>query len=361
MLEAFFTPVDKQLAKRFAKSSGTLGGEMKINAGKFPDYGDIDVAIIGLGPNADIVRPFLYTYAYHFNGVSVADFGNLNHDGSSKNANAGLRECLIAMRAENILPIIIGENDNYSDALLKSTPFKDIDYALVSPEIAYNPDDLAWKLQNKKKLFHSSFIGIQNFMNSHATLQMVSELFSTVVRLGQLRNRLQDIEPVLRETDLFEFDLSSIKYPDFTSAYVGLPSGLLNQEACGICRYAGVSNKIGVFLLNKFTLNKEFPTDAMQVAQMIWYILDGIDNRSNDMPHMNNKNLTVYKCHANSGEDMLFLYSELTERWWMQVPNIDKKKKTAPKFIGCKSEDYEIALSGEVPELWYRAILGRSS
>lgn len=331
-----------------------MGGELKVNTGKFPDTSAVDVAIVGMGPNADKVRKVLYSYSYNFNGISVADFGNLNHDGSSNNANAGLRECLIALKAENITPIIIGENDNYSDALLKSIPYSDIDYALVSPEITYHPESLVWKLQQKNKLFHCAFIGLQNFLNSHASIQMVSELFCEQIRLGDLRTHIQNVEPILRQADIFEFSLNSIKYADFTSSVAPLPSGLLNQEACGVCRYAGVSNNISIFLLNHFILN-DSATDAMQVAQMIWYILDGIDNRFNDHPQLNNRNFTVYKCHANSGEDMLFLYSELTGRWWMQVPVLNKKKKTAPKFIGCRESDYEIAKLGEVPELWYRA------
>lgn len=335
-----------------------MGGELKVNTGKFPDTSSVDVAIIGMGPNADKVRQALYGYSYNFNGISVADFGNLNHDGSSKNANAGLRECLIALKAENILPIIIGENDNYSDALLKGVPYSDIDYALVSPEIAYNPDELVWKLQQKKKLFHCAFIGLQNFLNTHASIQLVSDLFCEQIRLGDLRTNIQVVEPILRQADIFEFSLNSIKHADFASSSKPLPSGLLNQEACGVCRYAGVSNSIGVFLLNHFTLNNN-ATDSMQIAQMVWYILDGIDNRFNDHPQLNNRNFTVYKCHANSGEDMLFLYSELTGRWWMQVPVLNKKKKTAAKFIGCRESDYEIAKQGEVPELWYRAAIGK--
>lgn len=358
MLEAFFTPVSKALHKPFAKSVGTMGGELKVNTGKFPDTSSVDVAIIGMGPNADKVRQVLYGYSYNFNGISVADFGNLNHDGSSKNANAGLRECLIALKAENIIPVIIGENDNYSDALLKGVPYSDIDYALVSPEIAYNPDELVWKLQQKKKLFHCAFIGLQNFLNTHASIQLVSDLFCEQIRLGDLRTNIQVVEPILRQADIFEFSLNSIKHADFASSSKPLPSGLLNQEACGVCRYAGVSNSIGVFLLNHFTLNNN-ATDSMQIAQMVWYILDGIDNRFNDHPQLNNRNFTVYKCHANSGEDMLFLYSELTGRWWMQVPVLNKKKKTAAKFIGCSESDYEIAKQGEVPELWYRAAMVR--
>lgn len=357
MLEAFFKPISKSIVKPHAKSVGTMGAEMKIFSGKFPDVSGVDAAIIGLGSNADAVRKILYSYSYNFNGISIADFGNLNHDGSSRNAMAGLRECLIAMRAENIIPIIIGENDNYSDPLLKSIPFNDIDCAVVAPEIAYNPDDLCWKLKQKNKLFHASFLGVQNFMNSHASIQMVSSLFSEIIRLGDLKARLPEIEPVLRQADLFEFNLSSIKYSNFKSAAQQLPSGLTNQEACAVCRYAGVSNSIGLFLLNGFNLDNAHSTDVMQIAQMIWYTLDGIDNRFNDHPQLNHRNFTVYKCHAHSGEDMLFLYSELTGRWWMQVPTVGTKKKTAVKFIGCKESDYEIAKQGEVPELWYRAAL----
>lgn len=356
MLEAFFTPVGKSLLKGYGKSGGLLGNHIRIYSQKFPDTRGVDVAIIGLGPNADLCRKSLYDLQHHFNGITIADLGNLNHDGSSKNLNAGLRECIFALREEHIIPIFIGENDNYSDALFKSISFQKVDYALVSPFVAYDPDALPWKLQQKQKLFHASFIGIQNFLNAHATIQHSGEVFSEHIRLGDLRAGIGQIEPMLRQADLFEFDLRSIRYSDFGAGTMPLPSGLLNQEACAVCRYAGISNTISLFLLNHFDLHKGHPTDPMQIAQMIWYILEGIDNRFNDMPQLNNRNFTVYKCHAHSGEDMLFLYNELTGRWWMQIPSDDKKKKTAPKFIGCSENDHLVAEQGEVPEKWYRAI-----
>src|SRR5688500_1315878 len=99
MLEAFFLPVSKSITKGFAKSQGLLGSELKINSGKFPDTRKVDVAIIGLGKNADFVRKQLYNYSYHFTGVEIADFGNLNHNGTTKNINAGLSECIIALKA----------------------------------------------------------------------------------------------------------------------------------------------------------------------------------------------------------------------------------------------------------------------
>lgn len=356
MLEAFFSPVGKSISKDLNKSKGLLGGELKIYSGKFPDPGKIDVAIIGLGKNADMVRKHLYTCSYHFTGIEIADFGNLNHNGTSKNMNAGLAECIIALKAENIIPIFIGDNENHSDGLLKGNTFSQVDCAVVSPFIAYQATDIAKKLHNKKKLFHASFIACQNFLNTRDILQESCEVFSDHLRLGDLRADLSKVEPLLRQADIFEFDLSAIRSQDFSSASTQLPNGLFNHEACAVCRYAGISNSIGIYLLSHFTLNENNTVDHMQVAQMIWYILDGIDNRFNDHPVLNHRNFTIYKCHANSGEDMLFLTSAATGRWWMQVPNLNRSKKTAPRFIGCNESDFEIAKQGEVPEKWYRAI-----
>ena len=220
MLEAFFTPVQKSITKQYAKASGVLGSELKIYSNKFPSTKNIDIAIIGLGTNADLCRKELYALHYHFSGVEVADFGNLNHDGSGKNLLDGMRECIFALREENIIPIFIGENSNYSEALFKSINYQKTDIAMVSPYIAYNPDELAWKLEQKSKLFHASFIGIQNFLNSHTTIQLSSDIFSEQIRLGDLRSNTAQVEPLLRQADLFEFDLHVCMYMRPTSRVV---------------------------------------------------------------------------------------------------------------------------------------------
>ena len=355
MLDAFFSPVSRSLTKPF-KTKGVLGSDLKIYSGKFPDPSKVDVAIIGLGHNADLVRKQLYGYGYHFTGIEIADFGNLNHNGTSRNINAGLAECIIALKAENIIPIFIGDSENYSDGVLKGNQYSQVDLALVSPHISFGVNDLAKKLQIKKRLFHCSFIGFQNFLNSRDNIQESSEIFSDHLRLGDLRANPAKVEPLLRQADIFEFDLSAIRHQDFSGGDTALPSGLFNHEACAICRYAGISNSIGIYLLNHFRLTEDGALDQAQAAQMVWHILDGIDNRFNDHPMLNHRNFTIYKCHAHSGEDMIFITSAVTGRWWMQVPTWQKNRKIAPKFIGCNEEDFEIAKQGEVPEKWYRAL-----
>ncbi len=354
ILEAFFEPVNKQLLKGIAKKQSILGNKIVIFTQKFPDTKNIDIAIIGLGDNANIMRPYLYQYAHRFNGIEIADFGNLKHNGTAKNINAGIAECIIALREENIIPIFIGENMNYGIGLQKALPFSKIDYALVSPTIAYKEGSIANNLAANKKLFHASFIGIQSFLNTNEIVQESSDEFIEHLRLGDVKANITLVEPLLRQADIFEFDLSAIKHQEFSSAAQLLPNGLQTQDACGICRYAGISNTLGCYVLRNFTLTKNNTIDAQQIAQMVWYILDGIDNRFNDFPQLNHRNFTVYKCHANSGEDMVFINSNLTGRWWLQIPQ--KGKKTAPKFIGCLETDFEIAQQGDVPEKWYRAL-----
>ncbi len=355
MLQEFFEPVNKQLLKGIVKKETVIGNGMAIYTTKFPDLTKVDVAIIGIGKNADHIRKHLYKYSHKLNGIEIADFGNLRHNGTEKNINAGLAECLIVLKENSIIPIIIGEQHNYAQAFLKGIDFSRLDYALVSPYVHYKENDLSYTLHSKKRLFHASYLGFQGYLNTNETMQQVADVFSECVRLGDLRANISQAEPLLRQADIFDFDLSSIKYSEFQSAVVNLPNGLLNHEACALCRYAGISNNLNYYLLRNFTLNENNNTDAQQIAQMIWYIFDGIDNRFNDFPQMNHRNFTVYKCHAPSGIDMVFLNSNLTGRWWLQIPDKHKGKKTAAKFIGCSESDFEIAREGDVPEKWFRA------
>ena len=356
LLEAFFSPVDSAIAKPFLKQTHCLGHHLHIHLNKkFPSNKPIQVALIGLGKNADALRPALYALNHTFSSIEIADFGNLNYTG--KNIQSALRECLIAVIEMGIKPIIIGQNHNYADALIKSLPYQKTDLALVAPSIAFTECDLAYQLAKKKRLFHVAFIAQQTYLNHADAVANSHEVFSEFLRLGAVTQSVQEVEPLLRQADVFDFNLSAIKYAEFRSGTEALPNGLNNQEACAICRYAGISNGISVFMFNQFTLNVEDPTDAKQLAQMIWYCLDGIDNRFNDLPQMNNRNFKVYKCHAHSGEDMLFLYSEVSGRWWLQIPQMEGRSKKAPKFIGCTENDHAIAEQGDVPEKYYRALL----
>lgn len=350
MLNHFFHPVETYLTK--IESSFTQ--QLLVHGKKFPDTKNVDVAIIGIDDNANLIREQLYQYSNKFEDLKLADFGNLKFNGKNNHLQAGLKECLIALNELNIKPIIIGAKHHLNKAISESLNFNQIDYTLVSPNISTDKTSTLNHLIKNKKLFHASLIANQSFLVENDTLNELNGEFIEYIRLGELRSNISLCEPLLRQSDVFEFNTSAIKYSEFQASINQLPNGLTNQEACAICRYAGISNSISTFNLSGFDLSNSHITNAKQLAQMIWYVLDGIDNRFNDNPKLKHPNFTVYKCHTQMDQDIVFIKSLQTERWWMQLPS--QNKKTAAKFIGCNESDFLSAQEGEVPEKWYRAI-----
>lgn len=350
MLNLFFHPVNSSLTKL----ENSFTKQLLIHGKKFPDTKNVDVALIGIDENANLVREQLYQYSNKFHDLKIADFGNFKFNGKNNHLQAGLKECLIELNELNIKPIIIGAKHNINKAISESINFSQVDYTLVSPDISSEKNSLLNHFIKNKKLFHASLLATQSFLIENDTLNELNEEFIEYARLGELRSNINMCEPLLRQSDVFEFNTSAIKYSEFQASLNQLPNGLTNQEACAICRYAGISNSISTFYFSGFDLTNNHITNAKQLAQMIWYVLDGIDNRFNDNPKLKHPNFTVYKCHTQMDQDIVFIKSLQTERWWMQMPN--QNKKTAPKFIGCLESDFLSAQEGEVPEKWYRAM-----
>jgi len=353
MIEAFFEPVKKTLLKNKIKDS--IADSVAINSGKFPAITQKSILIIGLTSQSNLIRQYFYKYSNPFSGTDIFDLGNLKHDGTVTNINAGISEILLTLSEYNASFIILGSSGiNINEGLVNGLNFKKINHSLVSPFVNLESDSLIHLLNKKKKHFHSGFIASQAFLNNTLDAQLLSETFNTTLSLGQIRSNIENCEPILRQADIFEFDLRSIKHSEFTQSEIKLPNGLTNHEACAICRYAGISNNIMVHYFSNFALETQQESEQMQLAQMIWYTIQGIHSKFNDHPNVQSRNFNVFKCTGENAEEMIFIQSIISDRWWMQVPQLKEKKKVAPQFIGCTLQDYEIAKDGFVPEIWYR-------
>jgi len=52
---------------------------------------------------------------------------------------------------------------------------------------------------------------------------------------------------------------------------------------------------------------------------------------------------------------VIFVKSKKTDRWWMQVPYpTGGSRNERSHLVPCSYEDYKIAVSGEMPDLWWR-------
>ena len=155
---------------------------------------------------------------------------------------------------------------------------------------------------------------------------------------------MDEMEPVLRNTHMLSFDIAACNMP------LHLPLSLLTDwmgAGCMLTRFAGMSptlNSIGIY---GYTVENDIQQlTAKQIAQMLWYFIDGRWQGNHEALLAEKDNFFEFNT-AFAEIDTVFLQSKKTGRWWMQLP--DKS------YIACSYQDYVQASSNEIPERWLRA------
>ena len=144
---------------------------------------------------------------------------------------------------------------------------------------------------------------------------------------------------------MLSFDISAIKNSDSPASNV--PNGFTGEEACMLTRFAGLSSVLNTFGIYGYRQENDIKNlTAKQIAQMIWYFIDGKSRNKQEASFEDKHNFNEYHT-AFSEMDTVFLQSKKTGRWWMQLPG--------KKLIACSYNDYMQASSNEIPERWLRA------
>ena len=194
---------------------------------------------------------------------------------------------------------------------------------------------------------HYSHIGFQSYYVHPQMLETLDKLRFDFFRLGKVREHIEDMEPVIRTSDLFSLDMSCVRYSDAPANRNGSPNGFTGEEACMLTRYAGMStniNSLGLYGYQPWQDVHELT--AKQMAQMLWYFVDGKSRSKQEASMQDSANFNEYHTVFADG-DTKFLQSRKTGRWWMQLPD-----KT---IIACSYNDYISASRSEIPERWLRA------
>jgi hypothetical protein len=177
-------------------------------------------------------------------------------------------------------------------------------------------------------------------------LETMDKLRFDCYRVGTVKETIEEMEPVIRNSSLFSFDMSALAHA-YAPANSVSPNGLNGEDACALMRYAGMSpniNSIGIYGFD--SAHDKDDLTAKQIAHMIWYILDGRSRGRKEVELDQRDSFNEYHI-AFAEVETTFLQSKKTGRWWMQLP--DKN------FIACSYKDYLLASSNEIPERWLRA------
>lgn len=371
----FLSPVNVEEISQEEYKEGQVGQMISVyhidkDTGReeFPDLDDGNVVIVGCGEQRgsglihglskapDLIRRQLYSLYYWHTDVKIADAGNIREGSLYTDSYAALKTVIYELIADGKTVIILGGSHDltlaqyaaYSDngkAIEASCVDALIDLNIDSP---FRQENFLMEMLTSEPNYirHYNHIAFQSYYVHPRMLETMDKLRFDCYRVGSVKENIEEMEPVIRNTSLFSFDISAIAHSYAPSNPVS-PNGLNGEEACALMRFAGMSpnvNSIGIYGFDAG--HDKDQLTAKQIAHMIWYVLDG-KSRARKEVELNQRD-SFNEYHLAFAEvETTFLQSKKTGRWWMQLPDRN--------FIACSYKDYLLASSNEIPERWLRA------
>lgn len=365
----FLNPVNlHEISHDEGYKDGQLGKVIAIYDEQFPDLDEAQIVLLGCGEQRgsglmhgqtdgpDIVRRHLYSLYYWHPDIKIADVGNIKTGALYTDSYAALKTVVQELFNDGKTVIILGGSHDLT--LYQYNAYADnkklIEASCVDALIDLNLDS-PFKHENflmdmltgePNYIRHYNHIGFQSYYVHPRMLETMDKLHFDCYRVGSVKENIDEMEPVIRNSSLFSFDITAIAHA-YAPANTVSPNGFNGEEACVLMRYAGMSpnvNSIGIYGYDAQHDKDELT--AKQISQMLWYVLDGRSRGRREAALDEKDSFNEYHL-AFAEVETTFLQSKKTGRWWMQLP--DKK------YIACSYKDYLLASSNEIPERWLRA------
>jgi formiminoglutamase len=304
---------------------------------------------------ANAIRKQFYRLHYWHTDIIIADAGNIVRGATLKDSYAAIKTVLEELYSRNKTVVILGGSHDVTlaqyNAYRKGNTV--IEATCIDAQINLRGESSVPAENFLMEMFtgepnilrHYNHIAFQSYFVHPRMLQTIDKLRFDCYRLGNVADNLEEMEPVLRNTNMLSFDISAIKYSD-APANKDCPNGLTGMEACTLTRFAGMSKNLNSF--GVYGYRPAADTDditAKQIAQMLWYFVDGRHRSKQESTLEERQNFNEY--HTVFAEvDTTFLQSKRTNRWWMQMPD--------GHFVACSHNDYLTAGKNDFPERWLR-------
>ncbi|MFN4026576.1 MAG: formimidoylglutamase [Flavobacterium sp.] len=373
----FLSPVDNDIIQ-YVKglSSQHLGSKVSFHTDKdFPDLDQIKVAVIGVLENRGdnnayeevklkAVREELYSLFPGNWQSAIADLGDIYPGSSLDDTYFALQKVAAKLIRKGVIPIVIGGSQDLTYPLYRAYDSLEqmvnlvaidskFDFGKQEDGITSNSYLSKIVLDEPNNLFNYCNIGYQTYFNSQEEIDLIEKLYFDAYRLGEISNNIALSEPVFRDADIVCVDLTAVKSSDSGNLFKFIPNGFNGKEICSLSRYAGISDKVSSFGVFNHNNTKE---EAVLIAQVVWYFLEGINFRSNEYPFGTKENYLKYIVPLEN-EELVFYKSNKTDRWWIEINFFagqhNKLKKNT--LLPCSHEEYLAACNHEIPERWWKA------
>ena len=340
-----------------------------------PELKGLTIALIGLHEHRN---SFFHNSSYNVNqfrkvfyelypgnwNLSIADLGDLPNGEKVEDTYFAIKEIGVNLKQMNIIPVFIGGSHDLMFPLYEIFQnFKQlVNIVSVDRSFDFSQEDelisgrsyMSKIIMEKPNVLNNyTNIGFQSYYCAEQEKDLMEKLYFDSIRLGQVLNQPALAEPVFRDADVVSFDMKCLSWHAIADPLKGQPNGIDSRTICSLTRYAGISDRIS--FLGFFEIPSTPMTDQL-LAQMIWYLIEGVQLRFDEYP-VNKKDFLKYSVTL-SDQIMVFYKSDKSNRWWMELTNnshLNNKTKSTT-LLACTEKDYLDAMQDKIPERWYNAV-----
>ena len=340
-----------------------------------PELKGLTIALIGLHEHRN---SFFHNLSYNVNqfrkvfyelypgnwNLSIADLGDLPNGEKVEDTYFAIKEIGVNLKQMNIIPVFIGGSHDLMFPLYEIFQnFKQlVNIVSVDRSFDFSQEDelisgrsyMSKIIMEKPNVLNNyTNIGFQSYYCAEQEKDLMEKLYFDSIRLGQVLNQPALAEPVFRDADVVGFDMKCLSWHAIADPLKGQPNGIDSRTICSLTRYAGISDRIS--FLGFFEIPSTPMTDQL-LAQMIWYLIEGVQLRFDEYP-VNKKDFLKYSVTL-SDQIMVFYKSDKSNRWWMELTNnshLNNKIKSTT-LLACTEKDYLDAMQDKIPERWYNAV-----
>jgi arginase family enzyme len=281
--------------------------------------------------------------------IPVCDLGDLISGKSHEDTHYILQEVLSMCHYKNAIPVIIGGSNDLAFSLFSALNFhhKNISYTQISDIISLSNEGdeiteknflskiLGSKTMSLKNYHH---LGYQKHLNELDSVKLMKEVEFEVVRLAEMMNSTDKTEPFFRKADLFTLNCDAVESRGDGFSANPQVNGLNSREVCAFMKEAGLSENlksVGIFNFN--ALSEDFLNHQL-LAQMIWYLIEGINIQKSHPVERNFETFWVM-----IGQDQYAFKRDIFRNMWYFGED-----ENPDKLIPCSLSDYDEAKRGNL-------------
>ncbi len=377
----FLSPVNDSIVAHIELlADQTLGNQIEIHTveGGIPNLDKVDVAIIGVRENRndtnyigeqinfDSIRKSFYDLYSGNWYTKIVDLGDIKSGNEVSDTYYLIQEVISTLLQKNIIPIVLGGSQDLVYAQYRAFDILERMVNLVNVDSRFDIGNSAEPITSKSfvgkiivdqpyNLFNYSNIGYQTYFNSQEEIDLMEKLYFDSYRLGEIISDVTIVEPIMRDADIVSIDMNAMSSVSLNNPNA-TPNGFDGREICAISRYAGISDKVKSFGIYEFKNFNNEETTSLLIAQIIWYFIEGVNYRSNELNVQSLENTLHYNVPVED-QILSFYKSAKTERWWIEIPFLSSRNNKLKRhtLLPCTYHDYERACNQEIPERWYKA------